>query len=245
MGCAAIWMAVFTAFQVIIGGVGLFALFRTLRLTRDSVEKAGVSAEASERAAAAAIDAVSIARDTAERQLRAYVSCTKARLVDFTAGTEPYAMLTFRNAGSTPAQSITVMCHIYFRPHPPHYGDVIIRAPGRETSISLGPSQEVEIKDGALHGVGGPRLPRIDLDEERQLRAGNMAFYIHVDLRYRDIFGTRNTVEQRFMFTRDCLRRADGEADVCPYGNQHCYGLAPSAEPPANPVIPAVGVFAP
>lgn len=52
-----------------------------------------------------------------------------------------------------------------------------------------------------------------------------MAFYIHVDLRYRDIFETQNLVDHRFMYSHDCFKNQDGAAEVCPYGNSHTYGL--------------------
>jgi len=46
-------------------------------------------------------------KDTAERQLRAYVSVDSAEMIDLTAGFTPAALLRVKNSGQTPAYNLT------------------------------------------------------------------------------------------------------------------------------------------
>lgn len=58
------------------------------------------------------------ANDTAERQLRAYVMIESVRLEDFEVGRRPFARVTLRNSGATPAHQLTHWCMMGFDAFP-------------------------------------------------------------------------------------------------------------------------------
>lgn len=66
-----------------------------------------IAALAGAAAALSARDSVRTAKQTAERQLRAYVGPSKNQIVRLTVGTYPRVKLTFKNYGQTPATNFT------------------------------------------------------------------------------------------------------------------------------------------
>ena len=101
----------FAKLQTWLVGIGTFVLVITLYLTRESV-KAAI------KAAGAANKSVKVTSDTARKQLRAYVSTTKADLLDPKLGEPTRARLGFRNTGQTPAYNVSCKFQMGFRHTP-------------------------------------------------------------------------------------------------------------------------------
>ena len=89
-------MAKLSLWQLVLSAFGAAFLLYTLKITRDS-------AIAATRAAKAAEDAVSVASDTAKRQLRAYLSATPHFKGDDPTKVRPVANIVIKNCGQTPA----------------------------------------------------------------------------------------------------------------------------------------------
>jgi hypothetical protein len=103
----------FTLWLVIVGGgqIGLFYWqLRLIKIAADDAKRAGMAAE---RAAKATEDAVQLSRQTAERQLRAYLLVTKAIIGTVSTG-NCIINISIRNFGQTPARDVTIWVDMLF-----------------------------------------------------------------------------------------------------------------------------------
>ena len=101
------WQAIFTFILIVVGIFQLGLFIWQLRLIRESLADTKTAAEAANKSADAAEHTVSTMKDTAERQLRAYVSVDSAEIIDLVAGFTPAARLIVKNSGQTPAYNLT------------------------------------------------------------------------------------------------------------------------------------------
>src|SRR5271155_2169793 len=107
-------LALFTLGLVIVGGVQLWLFFVQLRLIRESLDDAKLTAEAAKEAAETSKLHADIAQgtlktmqDTAERQLRAYVLIPSAHVKNIAEGNgPPVAHVQIKNFGQTPAYKV-------------------------------------------------------------------------------------------------------------------------------------------
>jgi hypothetical protein len=93
-------------FFVAVGQAALFIW--QLRLIKESQRDTTLAAEAANKSAIAAENSVALAKDTAARQVRAYVLISGARLVFGTLGTMPFGRVEIKNTGQTPAYKVRV-----------------------------------------------------------------------------------------------------------------------------------------
>ena len=102
MARAADELVTLTAWQIGVGALGITLLIITLGYTRKATRAATKAAEAGQDAARAAQESVKVVSDTAERQLRAYVS-----VEDITSHPDLdlwVIQVRWKNTGSTPAR---------------------------------------------------------------------------------------------------------------------------------------------
>jgi uncharacterized protein (UPF0333 family) len=101
----------FTFALVLTSAVGNWIIYSQLKEMRSSSEDTKQLIKAAQDSAKAAQDAVAIAKDTAQRQLRAYIAHGQATIsID---GTKYLIGIKIRNAGQTPAQNISGDVEIY------------------------------------------------------------------------------------------------------------------------------------
>jgi hypothetical protein len=194
----------FTFVLVLVGAfqVGLFWV--QLRLIRESLTDAKSAAKAAERAAKATEDAVELSRQTAERQLRAYViasACDVDRR-----GPEGAALVvvgtTIKNTGQTPAHDLKVVSRTDVLEHP-------IRMPFDFTLIS-GPDPSRDVL-GAGERTGSESVAERPFTGDEMMRAqdpeGGFRIYTWGCVTYRDVFGG-----ERYTNFCSSLIFVDGEA---------------------------------
>jgi hypothetical protein len=100
------WLTWFTGGLVIVGGLQLFLFLWQLRLIRDSLVDAKHAADAARQSADAANDSVRLAKETAQKELRAYINYDSARMENWNSS-RPIVRAVFKNFGDTPAYAVT------------------------------------------------------------------------------------------------------------------------------------------
>jgi len=176
-------LAKFTDTQVSIGVAQSVLLFLTLGA-------AVFAAWAAWKAAEAGDEIVTVTRDSAERQLRAYVTISGCGISDLKTTKGPIkATLTMKNVGQTPAYDVV---------HPSAIG--IHSFPRTDFPA---PPQDLPLSKQVL-GPNGIAYKfhtyRVLTDEENDgITAGKMAIYVFGEVRYRDVFGNSHTTKYRYM----------------------------------------------
>jgi hypothetical protein len=156
------------------------------------------SAGASRDAATAAKDSIDISRDTAKRQLRAYL-CVDEACVKITENAtiegHLYTMLEgqlhINNGGQTPAYGVTSWIHGSIRPYPEN-APVPPPPEGMPRSTEIIPAQGKRIFIAKEIGES----PQI----MQKLRSQNIAYYVQGEVHYRDIFKNRHCLKVRMFF---------------------------------------------
>jgi hypothetical protein len=128
-------------------------------------------------------------RQTAERELRAYVMIENAHIDGLDVGHFPRAALTLKNTGTTPAYNLTHWCAMGFAPFPlegavPDSGEEIPLPPRPLAPGSI-------INTWATVGQNPP----MNLATLNAMRAGTHALYIVGQIQYDDGFGNRRETE--------------------------------------------------
>ena len=129
------------------------------------------------------------AEDTAQRQLRAYVSIEHAQITGINNGETPTAQLTVKNSGQTPAYDLIgiggiamgVSWETLAPPDP---------QPFEVTQASLAPGAIVNQFNSA------PR--RLEPGEREALVNGSRTLWVYGEIRYRDTFNIERFIEYRF-----------------------------------------------
>jgi hypothetical protein len=142
------------------------------------------------------------ASDTAERQLRAYVMIESVRLEDFEVGRRPFARVTFRNSGATPAHRLTHWCMMGFDAFPhtlpfPTSDDTAL------PPTPLAPRGSISLRT--------PPLNELNLATWSDLAAGTHAIYLAGEIKYIDAFGKARET-QFVLFTGGPLGASDSLA---------------------------------
>lgn len=156
----AMWMAIISAVSILITGIGIIYVARTLRTSQETVRLMGV---------------------TAERQLRAYVAVSTATIEGASLGVVPQATITLRNAGQTPAYNLGQWSMMGVAAYP------LKVAPPKSDSQpiisrqTLGPGETL---------IAVPVFSReLDLTALIAIGAGKAAFYVTGEITYEDAFG--------------------------------------------------------
>jgi hypothetical protein len=109
--CAGLVLLVFTTLATVSAlGVaikGAIIAQRAFVASTQAVGEAKRQADEAKRQADAAESQIDVAKDTEKRELRAYVYVVP-KIVDFVAGGQPYAEITLKNGGQTPAYDAVI-----------------------------------------------------------------------------------------------------------------------------------------
>ena len=177
MAYAGIAVAFFTLGQAFLTGIGIHYLRRTLRATDAAVAEAKSATKAAE-------DAVAVTKDSAERQLRAYVGVNEA-LSTWRNG--PSAQIEIKNGGQTPAYELT---HWVTTGYGPADRADFPTQPARQSSVlgagaSINTDTAVAPGNGKVHGA---------------IREGAYTLFVWGRIEYQDAFGVRRMTEYRLMW---------------------------------------------
>lgn len=160
---------------------------RTARATEVQAYWGKISAHASVGAlvfaaiaAAAALWTVITMRDTAKRQLRAYVF-GRPENVDLNGRRVERIHIQVRNHGQTPANNVSIRGAVNIYPYPLPEGFDLGDVGEGETTQSIGPLTDIP----APLSVG--RAP--NAQDTARLRAGTHRVYVFVVIRYKNVFG--------------------------------------------------------
>jgi hypothetical protein len=178
----------FTLWLVIVGGgqIGLFYWqLRLIKIAADDAKRAGIAAE---RAAKATEDSVELSRNTAKRQLRAYVLLDSAKVEPVAAGEKPRAILKIENFGQTPAFQLTHWAAMEYAVFP------------RTEDPDMSDPDGMPV---AYIGGGGQLTKEVPLDYDRELsreefeaiKSGSAALYVIGRITYVDVFGDAQSTE--------------------------------------------------
>lgn len=132
----------------------------------------------------AAKQSIDLARDTAEKQLRAYVLAVEGRVIGLASAGPLKVRVTISNFGQTPAEGLTVTMREEWRddfpPASPKTGDMMIK---EGVQAVLAPGEKVYIEH--------------DVEPLRQrLKNRTATLHAHGTIEYRDIYG----IPRRAMF---------------------------------------------
>lgn len=200
----ALWafFAALAAFATVgVTGVGVWYVRHTLDATRAAVVEAA-------KASDAATKAVEITRDTAERQLRAYVGVDSAIKVANREGPGFAVNVIIKNNGQTPAYDFTQWANVALEPMPlPKPFSIYCRERG-----------SVGILQPQGQTLATPIFTREMLPlEEQSIRNNAKAIYVYGEIDYRDAFGAQHHVTFRLRCNGPGLRlglfKPDGEGN--------------------------------
>lgn len=172
------------------------AAAESARLTYWSTWIGGISGSLVLIALGLAYQANRIARDTAKRQLRAYVGLRSPKIEGTAVGQHPKVSLEFQNAGQSPALQLTIQIALgvdHF-PQPQRAHDAL---PAEAKSVAV-----VLPGSSAKHSLEstGPALTKVEIDA---IRGGTAAIYCFGVVKYCDIFGTPHQTDFRLMMGGD------------------------------------------
>jgi hypothetical protein len=183
--------AVTAAFTVVlaVSTIGLWNATRQLwKAGERQIELARLTAEAAQASAEASRSAVKQAEQTAERQLRAYVTITKHKASRYhtTLGNVIIPCFTIMNRGHTPAHDVTVTIMARY--------DLADRA--KTLELEADPSGPFTLVPGEKTTMTGD-LPPLDEDLITALNSGSKVLILLGEVRYTDVFGNPQRTRMR------------------------------------------------
>lgn len=189
----ALLMAIASIFGVAITGVGVvyvaFTLDETRKMTGEAAkatEAANKSVASSERAAKAAEDSVEVTRDTAKRQLRAYLVVSPGGITDIHPERTMQPAFKVANVGQTPASRCSTNC------------TAIIVPPDFAYTVPMPTVDEVIEEDSVVGPTQGhictvADVPDTDSNIVNELARGEKNVLVYGCVTYRDVFGERHS----------------------------------------------------
>jgi len=167
---------VFAGLLVIVGALGVGYAIKTLR--------------AIERQADLLAEQISLMRDTAQRQLRAYV-LVSAALLKFKRPDVPEVQVHFKNFGQTPAYEMDGWIGMYIGDYP--LASILPPAPYnlRKGKEPLAPGRV------SIHII--PRDPPIPAEYVRLLGTPQGTIYVYGEIRYKDAFKADRYLKYRLI----------------------------------------------
>jgi type II secretory pathway pseudopilin PulG len=211
IGCPPIWDAVWSNWALVLVGFLAAAIalrtLKTIATQTAATEKAVIAATRSADAADATLDAI---KDTAQRQLRAYLLPISAeKRQDKNVQGEFSVIVTFRNAGQTPAYNCTSWMGVGVSdfPNPPYFPDA--PADTGKSLYFMAPNSELE--------KGGASDPLTPADLEG-IRNSTRAIYAHGEICYLDVFNVPRFTKFRMVCTGESF--STGRFVFCGGGNE-------------------------
>lgn len=167
-----------TWLQAIISAGGTLLLFVTLAQNRAAIKTA--------------IASVNHSKDSAERQLRAYVAIEQKLIDKPEIGKSVWATVKFKNFGNTPAYESRAFINFRISKSPPAIpdGSEFGRLDGTVESIGPGDSRRMKLNIGKLN-----RAAIEDVFEERK------HIYIYGMIQYKDTFGKTRYTKYRYIYS--------------------------------------------
>jgi hypothetical protein len=148
---------------------------------------------------------------TAERQLRAYVLVSSARVQDFGVERPPRVEVVIKNSGQTPAFDLSPWAGIVIGEFPLNIELVHPPPEIKKSQAILG----AEDTTGHLTQAGRA-LTKIETD---MIISGAKAIYVFGEIKYRDIFKIERTTRYRMMYGGGGGAAPDGALIFCEEGN--------------------------
>ncbi|HEV2594168.1 MAG TPA: hypothetical protein VGU01_03085 [Sphingomicrobium sp.] len=136
----------------------------------------------------AVMESNSISRDTARRQLRAYVGCVGAEAHGIDGSAALQITIKFRNAGQTPAHGLSAKggCRMFQYPGPTTFNEVSDHIHAPSTLVPGGETLKTETAP-------------ITAVQKRDLFAGKYALYAYGQATYTDVFGEQHVTHYRML----------------------------------------------
>jgi len=174
-----------------------------LRLMRKSLESAVAATNVAQ-------NTLVVMKDTAQRQLRAYISITAAE-IEFPEPGRPKSTLTFKNAGQTPAHNVQIWIHQWAAAYPLN---VALPTPPRDFEMAkntLGAGAYFHMRSEAPRPIfNGPYLDLVGTSQG--------TIYVYGEISYFDVFGQKHVQEYRLMYGGNELV-VPGALKPCESGN--------------------------
>lgn len=181
MSVWAFWMMLVAVFSAIVTTIGTIFLYKQISLTREAVEDTG-------RATSLMKDQNALAKDTAQRQLRAYVTVDKVEIFYTDSIPTKIALAAhFTNSGATPAKDFqgkmfTIITQGEFISLPINYDPISDTVDGSVVYIGSGKKRSItDFKDP------------IDGKSPDEIIHGDYSIVLHGYGRYLDVFGNMHT----------------------------------------------------
>lgn len=203
VGIFTIVLAVVAVVSAVISFQALVVIQGQLNEMQASNREAKRLMDAAQKTAEAARDTVLISKETAEKQLRAYISVETIRI--FKVKDKLLFFVYFRNAGQTPAYKVTTENHLFIG----HFNSPIINIPNENSTpmIILG------------RGMMVPSVGVLDLTKHKDALTNPEAKVIlYGKITYSDIFGELRTV--RYKFRRESITGDVWGMEAAPEGNE-------------------------
>lgn len=193
---------------LILSGIGVWYVKRTLDATLEAVEDTSAATEAMLRQN-------EIAEEAMQRQLRAYVHIEACRMLQFDDQRKPVFRFKMVNMGQTPALQLRVKCYVKFTEQHPHEHKIFFNQDEVSSVNDLG--------GGGSFGESGKHVT-IPMRPERMAAFlnGQLNIVMGILLRYRDVFGVQRVRMGRYMMTKDQMVLPDaGDFVAC---GKNCQG---------------------
>jgi len=194
-----VWL---TGALVLVGLIQALVFFIQARRLRETID--------------ATRDTTDVMRDTAQRQLRAYVFVHKIVVENIFDPDSPVTHIILKNTGLTPAYKLTAWAGMDIREYP-------LRGPFDFLIDPVLPKHILPAK-GLLNKYVYTMLRRprraISAQEQVALRTTTTALYVFGEISYEDAFTTNWTTTFRFMIGGPAGVRSDGACVVCEDGNE-------------------------
>lgn len=153
-------------------------------------------------------------QDTAERQLRAYLSVMKARIENVAVGEKPKVSFKVKNMGQTPAHKLSGHVGIGIGKYPIPKGSKVNPPPSPDEISRVNLAPTMRVTHGAMMGVP---LTEVQFNE---IRDGKTAIYVVANIEFADAFDRKWIQRLRLMYTCRGLQSGSNKLEVCEEGNE-------------------------
>ena len=197
-------IALFTAVLTVVAGLQAYYTWGTMVATK-------LAARAAFRGAVAGKRTVDQMKETAERELRAYVNYGVGNVINFD-GPHPLVQVVFKNFGQTPAYKLRRRVNFLVTAVPRSAPFPEIDA-DTQFGGALGPGS---------HTVLGRALDDLQLPQtvKDEIKTGKRGLYVFGDVTYEDAFGKERLTTFRLLYGGGEMIHPAGNLATCEEGNE-------------------------
>jgi hypothetical protein len=197
---------------LLVAGVQAALFVWHLRLIRAGLSNAKEAADTARDTAQATTEAITLARETAERQLRAYVF-VHASSREGAHSLTPEFHIEFKNFGQTPARGGTYWVHCKIDDYWSESGFE------RPSNVGVGRFELAPSGVGTITGINAePNKVSVDGDKLAPFTERKTAFFVFGQIDYVDAFSQKRTTKFRLRYDADGVRY--GRLAACKEGNE-------------------------